>query len=247
MKTRTILALLLLSFSAVLACSRTVANAPVDAAQDTADDTPIERCRNLLEVNPDNANAREELKQLVARPKPITDEQDRRIREILRQYARPGKASLVSKGESGESLAISGAVKNSAGQPVAGAVLYLFQTDAQGHYARGTALSERNARLFAFLKTDSDGRFEFSTIRPGGYPAPPGRDTEQNRIPQHIHIQVTATGYQFRNLEIVFQDDPRMTPYWVDWAQRRNHPIVTVSRDRDRVQHGACEIILQAR
>ena len=235
-----------LLLSALLACSTTGANTSTNIPQNNSDDAAIERCRKLLDTNPDDASAREELNRLVARPKAISDEQDRRIREILRQYARPGKASLVSKGEPGEPLAVSGMVKSSAGQPVAGAVLYLFHTDAQGHYARGTAISERNARLFAFIKTDREGRFEFSTIRPGGYPAPPGRDTERDRIPQHIHIQVTAAGYQLRNLEIVFQDDARMTPYWVDWAHTRNHPIVTLSRDKDGVQHGSCEIVLQA-
>jgi protocatechuate 3,4-dioxygenase beta subunit len=78
----------------------------------------------------------------------------------------------------------------------------------------------------AFLKTDSAGHFEFNTIRPGGYPGAPGREGEEWRIPQHIHIQVTAAGYQFRNFQMVFEDDPRMTPYWHEWARKGNNPVM---------------------
>jgi protocatechuate 3,4-dioxygenase beta subunit len=131
------------------------------------------------------------------------------------------------------------------GKPVAGAVLYVFQTDAQGHYTRTGVMNEPNARLFAFIKTDSEGRFAISTIRPGGYPGAPGRVGEQWRIPQHIHVQVTAAGYQFRNLQMVFDDDPRMTPYWHQWANRGNHPVVKLVRDEAGSQHGVCEIVLQ--
>jgi protocatechuate 3,4-dioxygenase beta subunit len=238
--------ILLLLLSAVLACCSADADGPHNNAQNTSDDAAIERYRKLLEANPDDANARESLKRLVGRPNSISDEQDRRIREILRQYARPGRVSIVSKDEPGAPLAVSGTVRNAAGQPIVGALLYLFHTDAQGHYARGSAMNERNARLFAFIKTDGEGRFEFKTVRPGGYPAPPGHDSERDQIPQHIHIQVSAAGYQFRNLQMVFQDDPRMTPYWLDWARKRNHPVVTVNRDKDGVQHAVCEIILLA-
>jgi protocatechuate 3,4-dioxygenase beta subunit len=106
-------------------------------------------------------------------------------------------------------------------------------------------MNEANARLFAFMKTDKDGRFEFETIRPGGYPGRPDRQGEQWRIPQHIHFQISAEGYRFRNFQMVFDDDPRMTPYWREWANKGNHQVTTVSRDQRGVQYVNFDIVLQ--
>jgi protocatechuate 3,4-dioxygenase beta subunit len=214
------------------------------AAEDSA--SAIERYTKLLEKDPADANAREALKRLIDSPNPVSNEHSQRIREILRQYARAETISLISKDEPGDRLNVSGTVRDSAGKPVAGAVLSAFQTDANGHYTRVRVMNEPNARLFGFLKTDSAGHFEFNTIRPGGYPGAPGREGEEWRIPQHIHIQVTAAGYQFRNFQMVFEDDPRMTPYWHEWARKGNNPVMKVNRDKDGVQHVVCDITLQS-
>lgn len=232
------------------ACSSTGANTGAntiaDVSQNVPDDAAIELNRKLLEANPAHPKAREDLKQLVDRTNAVPNEQSRRVRDILRLYAQSEKVSLVRKEEPGEPLLVSGTLRDAAGQPVAGALLYVFQTDAEGHYTRTAVMNEANSRLFAFIKTDREGRFEFNTIRPGGYPGAPGREGEQWRIPQHIHFQVTAEGYQFRNLQMVFQDDPRMTPYWHEWARKGHHPVATVNRNREGVQHAVCDVILQS-
>jgi len=217
---------------------------PTQNAEDPASE--IERYAKLLEKDPANTNARGSLKRLIDNPNPVSNEHSQRIREILRQHARAETISLISKDEPGDRLNVSGTVRDSAGKPVAGAVLSVFQTDTNGHYTRVRVMNEPNARLFGFLKTDSAGRFEFNTIRPGAYPGAPGREGEEWRIPQHIHIQVTAAGYQFRNFQMVFEDDPRMTPYWHEWARKGNNPVMKVNRDKDGVQHVVCDITLQS-
>jgi protocatechuate 3,4-dioxygenase beta subunit len=245
--TQAIFWLLTLVTTAVACSSRTADFDPsreVLAGQ-TSDDAVIERYRKSLESNPIDANVHTALRQLLERAQPVSEQQVRTIREILHRYARVGRATLVSKEEPGARLIASGLVRDVAGRPVAGAIVYAFQTDAGGHYSRGSTMNEGNPRLFAYIKSDKDGSFEFETIRPGGYPAPAGREDEQNLIPQHIHLQVSASGYQFRNLEYVFADDPRMTPYWRDWAIKRGHPILSVSTDQSKVQHGAADITLQ--
>ena len=205
----------------------------------------IERYAKTLERNPADADARAALKRLIDSPLPVSNEQSQRIREILRQYAEVARVSLINSDEPGERLTVSGTVRNPRGQPVAGALIYVFQTDTNGHYTRTRVMNEPNARLFGFLRTDNAGHYEFNTIRPGGYPGAPGREGEQWRIPQHIHFQVTASGYQFRNFQMVFADDPRMTPYWHEWARKGNNTVVTGNRDNDSVQHVVCDISLQ--
>ena len=263
MRTRPYVNLLLLpvliAVVAVAACSGQRANAgnsiptntlPIEPASptQTADEDPssaIERYAKVLGKNPADTNAREALKRLIDNPNPVSNEHSQRIREILRQYARAEAISLISKDEPGDRLNVSGTVRDSAGKPVAGAVLSVFHTDTNGHYTRVRVMNEPNARLFGFLKTDSAGHFEFNTIRPGGYPGAPGREGEEWRIPQHIHIQETAAVYQVRNFQMVFEDDPRMTPYWHEWARKGNHPVMHVNRDKVGVQHVVCDITLQ--
>ncbi|HXD34646.1 MAG TPA: hypothetical protein VN643_26230 [Pyrinomonadaceae bacterium] len=205
-------------------------------------DAAIELNRKALEANADDTNAYSKLKEMLERARP---EQVKAIRDLLHRYARVGKATLVSKQEPGDRLIVSGKVKSNAGHEVSGAVIYAFQTDSTGHYSRNDTMNEGNPRLFAYVKTGNDGSFEFETIRPAGYPAPTAR--EQDLIPQHIHLQVTAAGFEFRNLEFVFADDPRLTPYWKDWAQKRGHPILTVTKDSNGTQRGAADVVLQVR
>lgn len=64
------------------------------------------------------------------------------------------------------------------------------------------ANDNRNPRLRGYLRSDAQGRYEFSTIKPGPYP--------NNRIPAHIHYVVTAAGYSERVFEIVFEGDPNI-------------------------------------
>jgi protocatechuate 3,4-dioxygenase beta subunit len=50
------------------------------------------------------------------------------------------------------------------------------------------------------MRTDSQGRYEYSTIKPASYP--------NTRIVAHIHYVVSADGYKERVFEIVFEGDP---------------------------------------
>ena len=258
MRTRNLTLPLLITLVTIAACSSTGANSGKLVAANTSVDesvgssqgsskdsaSAIERLARTLEKNPADANAREALKRLIDSPNPVSNEQSQRIREVLRQFATAEKISLVNRDELGERLTVTGIVRNSAGQPVAGALIYVFQTDTNGHYTRTRVMNEPNARLFGFLKTNSSGHYEFDTIRPGGYPGAPGREGEEWRIPQHIHFQVTALGYQLRNFQMVFQDDPRMTPYWHEWARKGNNTVVMVNRDKDGAQNVVCDITL---
>ncbi len=109
--------------------------------------------------------------------------------------------TVASANEHGLRLVITGTIYKSDGKtPLAGAVMYLYQTDASGVYSRGTN-SSRNPRLKGSLKTGADGRYEIRTIKPGSYPG--------SRNPAHIHATLTPPGGKGRWIdEFLFDGNP---------------------------------------
>lgn len=135
------------------------------------------------------------------------------FREIIRQNARAEKITLTTPDEPGLKTTVKGSVADHAGNPVGGALIYVYQTSDKGWYSDTAAHilayegDMRHARLFGYLKTDSAGRFEFETIRPEGYP--------KSDLPAHIHIMLwSADGKPIPGMpgELLFEEDERLTP-----------------------------------
>ncbi|MBL8512587.1 MAG: hypothetical protein JNJ55_01245 [Betaproteobacteria bacterium] len=124
------------------------------------------------------------------------------------------RARIAPPGSAGEALMIEGTVKNAAGSPVVGVIVYAYQTDHKGLYPANPALrgaSARHGLYRGFAVTDAKGQYAFDTIRPAGYP---GTD-----LPQHIHMHIVEPGRCTYYIDdIVFDDDPRL-----DARQRANH------------------------
>lgn len=113
------------------------------------------------------------------------------------------KAVLVKKGEPGDPLRVRGVVYRPDGvTPAAGVILYAYQTDSKGRYIH---LPSKSPRIKGWMRTDSEGRFEFLTIRPGPYP---------NRTePAHIHFQLWGPGVPPQwNVDLLFEDDTFIKP-----------------------------------
>jgi protocatechuate 3,4-dioxygenase beta subunit len=139
----------------------------------------------------------------------------------------PSSGDVAPPSEPGERLEVTGVVYAADGRsPVAGASLYVYQTDARGYYRPDDAMGNQDPRLFALLRSDARGRYSYRTIRPASYP-----DT---RVVQHIHYEVTAEGHGTRIFEIVFDDDPFMTD---DLRRRAAEPGSIYSLKR--VERGA--------
>jgi protocatechuate 3,4-dioxygenase beta subunit/putative intracellular protease/amidase len=166
-----------------------------------------------------------------------------RFRELFRKYPRSVQR-ITTPDEPGQPLTLRGTVRDGQGHPVAGALLKVFQADAAGRYTTDAAMDEPNARIFAYLCSDSSGRFELSTVRPGGYADSVTLNGVQRQIPAHIHINITAPSYQARAVQIVFADDPRLDAYWKEWAKKRGHPVVRLEKDATGKVRGECELIL---
>lgn len=203
-------------------------------------DQVIQKYEKALGKNSADDHAREMLKRIVSGPYGITRDESLRLRKIIRQYTHHATAVLPPPDEPGEPLVISGVVRDLNGKPITGALIYVFHAEARGNYTHERPMDEANARLFDYMKTGADGRYEFRTIRPGGYPRAP--------IPQHVHMLVTASGYRDHKCrstcQLVFADDPRMTAEWHKWAKEGGNPILAVSRDNDGVQRSIYDIVL---
>jgi len=119
--------------------------------------------------------------------------------DLTRVPGRPDRAQ-------GQILNVMGKVLNLAGEPVRNATVEVWQANAHGRYTHPSdtnpAPLDPNFEGSAVLRTDSDGRYRFKTIKPAAYPAGP------NLIrPAHIHMQVT--GRQDRLVtQMYFAGDP---------------------------------------
>jgi protocatechuate 3,4-dioxygenase beta subunit len=117
------------------------------------------------------------------------------------------KTVIVSDKEPGDPLIITGTIYSPDGHtPMEGATLWVYHTDATGHYSplSQSGGDNRNTRLHGVMRTNAEGRYEFRTIRPAPYP---GRTN-----PAHIHAFVSAPDYpEYWIDEYLFEDDPFIT------------------------------------
>ena len=112
------------------------------------------------------------------------------------------QGTIADSGERGERLMLSGQVFAPDGKtPAQNVTIYAYQTDATGEYHNGP---DRVARLHGWARTDSQGRFQFTTIRPAPYP---GRT-----IAAHIHMHAWGGGYPLQwTADAKFADDPLLS------------------------------------
>jgi protocatechuate 3,4-dioxygenase beta subunit len=145
------------------------------------------------------------------------------FRELIKKYCKSEIISIATDTIPGKKIKVNGTVKNAEGKPIADALVYLYHTDASGWYAADAphvSMNEgdmRHARLFGYVKTDKDGKFELHTIKPSGYP--------QSDLPAHIHVHIDANGYQSLVTEFLFDDDERLIGRIRENAMRDKFPI----------------------
>lgn len=149
------------------------------------------------------------------------------------------QATITPPSEPGESLLISGTVHEPDGvTPAFEITVFVYHTDANGHYnSRDDAL---DPRLHGWVRTASDGRYEFRTIRPGPYP--------QVTTPAHIHVHVFGPGRpEWFIPEYWFEGDPLIPAKDRDLPARlgRFSPIVRLTKDSAGGWRGQRDIRLE--
>lgn len=116
--------------------------------------------------------------------------------------------TLAGFPDQGEPLIVRGTVFQSDGQtPAKGVILYAYHTNADGIYpTKGgeTDWSKRHGYMRGWIKTDSDGKYAFYTIRPASYP--------NTTVVQHIHATVLEPdGSYYYIQDFLFDDDPNLS------------------------------------
>lgn len=99
----------------------------------------------------------------------------------------PGRAGRAT----GQIMQVTGRVINTDGKPVPGARIEIWQANTHGRYTHPSdtnpAPLDPNFDGYALLASDAEGRYAFTTIKPGAYPAGPSL-----MRPPHIHFDVTG-------------------------------------------------------
>jgi protocatechuate 3,4-dioxygenase alpha subunit len=102
---------------------------------------------------------------------------------------RLNKSSLVGPGVSGEQMTIAGRVLDADGIGVPDAVLEIWQANSHGKYPHPEDTQDKplepGFRGYGRIPTDVNGKFSFTTIKPGPVPGPDGK-------PQAPHIAVSV-------------------------------------------------------
>src|SRR5687767_11176965 len=77
----------------------------------------------------------------------------------------PWKTTIVTDGEPGEPLIVSGTIYAPDGRtPLEGINLFVYQTDATGVYStRGGDGDNRDTRIHGLMRSNKEGRYEFRT------------------------------------------------------------------------------------
>ena len=167
------------------------------------------------------------------------------------------EARMDQDPEHGEVLFMDGQVRDTAGNPVAGAIVDVWHANTKGGYSFFDP-SQSAYNLRRRIETDAAGNYRLRTILPSGYGCPPNGVTQQlltalgrhgNR-PAHIHFVVDAPGYRRLTTQINISDDPylhddfafatrdelipelvRHTDSWEIKARGLNEPFTTIHFD----------------
>jgi catechol 1,2-dioxygenase len=122
--------------------------------------------------------------------------------------------------EPGEVLLFSGSVRSIDGEALGGAVLDLWQADAEGAYSHfNIPQADAPWNLRARVTADQNGRFEVRTWTPSPYQIPKDGPTgallkatgRHPWRPAHLHIRITHEGCETLTTQIFFTGDP-----WID-------------------------------
>ena len=124
----------------------------------------------------------------------------------------------------GERITVSGRVLDTEGKPLRGTLVEIWQANAAGRYRhrwdRWPAPLDENFSGAGRSITDDDGRYRFTTVKPGAYPW--GNHYNAWR-PAHIHFSLLGRAFAQRLVtQMYFPGDPL----------QRYDPILNSLRDR---------------
>jgi protocatechuate 3,4-dioxygenase alpha subunit len=127
---------------------------------------------------------------------------------------------VAGAGAAGERVEVSGRILDGDGRPVPDGAIEIWQANAHGKYAHPDDTQDKplepGFKGYGRVPTDNDGRFRFTTIKPGRVPAPqgpgPGGPGPQKLQAPHLVVSVFTRGLLRRLItRMYFPDEPSNT------------------------------------
>jgi protocatechuate 3,4-dioxygenase beta subunit len=134
----------------------------------------------------------------------------------------------------GEIINVEGQVLGDDGNPIAGAVVDIWQANAAGRYDHeadpNTAPLDPNFQSWAIMTTDAEGRYRFKSVKPGVYPA-----TDTWDRPPHIHFKVSKRGYREITTQMYFENEPLndIDKLLNELPENMRHTLIATQKDED--------------
>lgn len=119
--------------------------------------------------------------------------------------------------EAGDPLFLSGYIMDIYGQPIANAIVDVWQGNSKGFYDIQDD-SQPRGNFRGYFRTDFDGKYAFETVIPLGYQVPAsGPCGEALRLlgrhtwrAAHIHVKITAPGFMPLTTQLFIDGDPHL-------------------------------------
>lgn len=136
-------------------------------------------------------------------PRPGPDKPDPLDSDLTRNARRNGEPI-------GERIIVTGRVTDEDGQPLAGALVEIWQANAAGRYAQASdrhdAPLDPNFLGAGRCVCDAQGRYAFRTVKPGAYP---WRNHPNAWRPSHVHLSLFGPRLSSRLVtQFYFPGDP---------------------------------------
>ncbi|MFK0091875.1 catechol 1,2-dioxygenase [Pseudomonas sp. NPDC090592] len=117
--------------------------------------------------------------------------------------------------DAGVPMFMHGQVRDTGGQPLAGALVEVWHANTAGTYSYFDP-SQSDFNLRRRIVTDAEGRFRLRSIVPSGYGCPPDGPTQQlldalgrhGQRPAHIHFFISAPDHRHLTTQINLDGDP---------------------------------------
>ncbi|MBS0247972.1 MAG: catechol 1,2-dioxygenase [Proteobacteria bacterium] len=125
--------------------------------------------------------------------------------------------SIVRSPTPGPVLFVTCTVKDTKGQPIAGAEVDVWHSSPEGFYEQQDP-NQADMNLRGKFTTDAKGQFSFRSVKPAGYPIPiegPVGDLlrhagRHNYRPAHLHFLIFKEGFKTHISQIYTPDDDKL-------------------------------------
>jgi len=140
-------------------------------------------------------------------------------------------------------LFMRGCVKDTQGNPIAGAVVDVWHANSRGMYSHFDD-NQSPFNLRRRITTDAEGRYEFRSTMPVGYGCPPEGPTQNlldqlgrhGRRPAHIHFFVKADSHRTLTTQINIDGDEYLHDDFAYATRDDLIPAVTQVTDADAIK-----------